>query len=457
MIDKHQQWAEQQFGQVNLGDPRRTSRLVKLASTLAANPGKPIVNISQSPADMEGAYRFIRNENIEASTIAEAGFKATATGAQQHNLLLALEDTTNIVYSHRSIREELGHINQGNRHRGLLAHSIVLFAPESSEVVGLIEQQRWTRDINTRGKRRTKTPVPYSEKESYKWERASRNMAKRLGDNLDKVISVCDREADIYDYLQYKLNNQQRFVVRSMMSRHIEEGEHKLFHYASELTSAGQKRIHIAQKAGRKARTATLDITFSAVTLKVPSNKKGGSLPVYYVGCEERGNSDSNLNWHLITNEPIHTKEDALNIVSHYEHRWLVEEYHKVWKTDGTDIESSRLQSLSNVERLVTINAFIATRILQLKFAHSHATNVSCEQVLTPKAWKLLWLKQIKTPLPDSPPNMHWAYAELAKLGGWKDTKRTGRASVKVLWQGWFKLQTILEGYELAKSLESNL
>ncbi|MBJ2149171.1 IS4 family transposase, partial [Vibrio sp. IB15] len=45
-------------------------------------------------------------------------------------------------------------------------------------------------------------------------------------------------------------------------------------------------------------------------------------------------------------------------------------------------------------------------------------------------------------------------YKGIARLGGWKDSKRTGRASIKVLWQGWFRLQTILEGYELAKSLD---
>ncbi|PHY64201.1 hypothetical protein CS023_07715 [Shewanella xiamenensis] len=50
-------------------------------------------------------------------------------------------------------------------------------------------------------------------------------------------------------------------------------------------------------------------------------------------------------------------------------------------------------------------------------------------------------------------PDMQWAYERLARLGGWKDTKRTGRACVEVLWEGWFRLQTILEGYELAMSL----
>lgn len=456
MLENTKAWAEEQFGKTHLGDPRRTERLVKLAATIANQPGRALVNITQSPADMEGAYRFLRNEHVDAQAIAEAGFQATTLRAQSHHLLLALEDTTNIVYSHRSIREELGHVNNSNRHRGMLAHSVLLFAPQADEVVGLIEQSRWTRDISTRGKRRLHAQTPYQDKEGYKWESASRNMASRLQDKMSDVISVCDREADIYEYLQYKLTEQHRFVVRSMQSRHIEEGTDKLYAFASTLKSAGQKQIEIAQKGGRKARSATLDIVFAPVTLKVPSNKKGQSLALYYVGCSERHNPESELNWHLLTSEPIKTAADALMVVDYYEQRWLVEEYHKVWKSDGTDIESLRLQSKDNIERLVTINGFIATRILQLKYARDKQ-EANCEQILSSKSWKLLWLKRIKAPLPKDIPSMKWAYEELAKLGGWKDTKRTGRASVKVIWQGWFKLQTILEGYELAKAIEADL
>ena len=90
MINEHTHWAEQQFGQSDLGDPRRTARLVKLASTLANEPGKPLVNITQSPADMEGAYRFIRNEHIDANAIAEAGFQATVEQAQHHHVVVNL-------------------------------------------------------------------------------------------------------------------------------------------------------------------------------------------------------------------------------------------------------------------------------------------------------------------------------------------------------------------------------
>lgn len=454
MLNEPNLWAEQQFSKSDLGDPRRTARLVKLAATLANEPGKSLVSVSQSPADMEGAYRFIRNENIDANAIAESEFQATVEQAQPHNLLLALEDTTTLIYKHSSIRDDLGHVGRGKKQQGMLAHSVLLFAPQDKQVVGLIEQSRWSRDISTLGKGSLHAQTPYEIKESCKWESASRAMAQRLQAQMSKVISVCDREADIYEYLTYKLNEQQRFVVRSMQSRHIEEGDEKLYAFASELQSAGTKCVEIAQKGGRKARNAALDITFAPVTLKVPYNKKRKSLPVYYVGCAERSNPDSELNWHLLTNEPVRNKEEALAIIRYYEYRWLVEEYHKVWKSDGTDIESLRLQSQENMERLVTINGFIATRILQLKFTNEQT---SCEQVLISKPWKLLWLKRVKTALPDTLPTMQWVYVELAKLGGWKDTKRTGLASVRVLWQGWFKLQTILEGYELAKSLESDL
>ena len=282
-------------------------------------------------------------------------------------------------------------------------------------------------------------------------------MASRLGNAMANVISVCDREADIYDYLIYKMSNQQRFVVRSMMSRNIEECSEKLYHFASELQSVKQRQIQIAQRGGRKAREVTLDVKYAAVTLKTPSNKKGASISLNYVGCSEIGDGEKRLNWHILTSEPVNSAEDALKIIGYYEKRWLIEEYHKVWKSEGTGVEGLRVQSKDNLDRLATIYAFLAVRIFQLKFANEQIEDVSCEKILSSRAWKLLWLKRVKTPLPKKVPTAKWAYEHLARLGGWKDSKRNGRASVKTLWEGWLKLQAILEGYELALSLERDL
>lgn len=146
MIHEHNEWTKQQFGKSDLGDPRRTNRLVKLAATLANEPGKPLVNVTQSPADMEGAYRFIRNENIDSNAIAESGFQATVDQAVPHNLLLALEDSTTLIYKHASIRDDLGHVGRGKKQRGMLAHSVLLFTKKKKVTNGSQLLKQWLSD-----------------------------------------------------------------------------------------------------------------------------------------------------------------------------------------------------------------------------------------------------------------------------------------------------------------------
>ncbi|EEY51464.1 transposase Tn5 dimerization [Vibrio cholerae CT 5369-93] len=149
---------------------------------------------NQSAADIEAAYRFIRNEAIHADAIAEADFLATKQDALTFDTLLALEDTSSLSFSHKGVRDELGHTTSHHSSRGFQAHSVLLYAPLQKQVVGLIEQQLWTRDIATKGKRKDATKRPDIEKESFKWQRASQNMAQRLGLNMSQVLSVCDRD-----------------------------------------------------------------------------------------------------------------------------------------------------------------------------------------------------------------------------------------------------------------------
>jgi hypothetical protein len=59
------EWAQVQFGQAKLNDPRRTQRLISMAASLASQPGVAVSKLAISPADMEGAYRFIRNDQIQ--------------------------------------------------------------------------------------------------------------------------------------------------------------------------------------------------------------------------------------------------------------------------------------------------------------------------------------------------------------------------------------------------------
>lgn len=452
-------WAQSLFQSAELGDFRRTQRLVQLSAQLAAHSGQSIVQSLQSDAEIEAAYRFIRNDKINPRAIAEAGYRVTAGHAQAFDCLLAIEDTTSLEFTHASVADELGHTTSKKYSRGLHAHSVLLFAPKEQEVVGLIEQHRWARDINAYGQSNLHAKREYTEKESFKWQRASEAMANRLGTHMAKVISVCDREADIIEYLSYKIEHQQRFVVRSMQSRHIEEGDNKLYALSETLQSAGERTVHVPQKGGRKARDAACDICFAAVTVKWPANKRGESLGLYYVGCKERGHQDG-LCWHLLTSEPVTTAEQAREILEYYERRWLIEDFHKSWKSGGTRVEDLRMQSKDNLERICIILSFIAIRLQQLRYLSlqtERSKQIPCADLLNPTAWKLLWLKVEKSKPPKQPPSVYWAYQSLGRLAGWNDSKRTGVVGWERLWQGWFELQTILEGYHLSRSLDEEM
>jgi hypothetical protein len=68
-------------------------------------------------------------------------------------------------------------------------------------------------------------------------------------------------------------------------------------------------------------------------------------LPLNVVISQELNNpyEDNKLCWYLYTNEPINNIKDTKRIVRYYELRWRIEDFHKVWKSDGTQVEKLRM------------------------------------------------------------------------------------------------------------------
>ena len=83
-------------------------------------------------------------------------------------------------------------------------------------------------------------------------------MAERLGEIQKRAITVCDREADIWHYLHYKVSHGQRFVVRAAQNRRLERSTRQA------LRTAGSHTLDVMQKGGRAARQAG----YSSVTAK---------------------------------------------------------------------------------------------------------------------------------------------------------------------------------------------
>lgn len=98
-------WAFVELGQTELGDPRRSQRLLQLASALAANPGCSLPEACKSWADTKGAYRFLDNEEIELAEILNGHRRSTLQRIGEHPMILAVQDTTTYSFTrHRATR-----------------------------------------------------------------------------------------------------------------------------------------------------------------------------------------------------------------------------------------------------------------------------------------------------------------------------------------------------------------
>lgn len=467
-------WAAQQFGSCELGDIRRTRRLVEYATRQAAQPeASTHVVCAGDDAVAEGSYRWLRNAAIDPKAVDEGPFRATVDACRDRELILAIQDTTTLTFSH-SLGKKLGSVGriEGHHVGGVLVHSTLMVDAHSREPLGLIDQERWNRPVTPVGNKpklhkvtRKHKKRAYQDKESAKWQRATESMSARLEDT-NNVITVCDREADIYDYITYLIEHRQRFVIRAGQDRCLLTAQGHLFELMAKQPVVGKRLVEISQRGvqrgtpkqnkreGRSARTAVMSIRKATVELARPANRHDGpeSVEVGVVYLRERNapKGQKPAEWVLLTGELIATRKQVDRVIGYYECRWLIEEFHKSWKT-GCRIEQRRFQSLDNLERFLAVTAPIAVRILQLRTLAQLSPDHPCSIVLNRTQWQCLAAKtNPKKPVPKRPPTLHWAMLAIARLGGWRDTKQTGRIGWQTLWRGWAKLEDLVEGWNLA-------
>ena len=86
---------------------------------------------------------------------------------------------------------------------------------------------------------RPDNPEDADVKESGKWVDSSALCRLRLGELISQVINVCDREADIFDYLMDKIDHEERFIVRAKNMRKVEESGLPLDEHLRRLSPLG--------------------------------------------------------------------------------------------------------------------------------------------------------------------------------------------------------------------------
>ena len=75
-------WSIEEFGRAELGDQRRTNRLVAMGAQAAAKPAGNIAAVFADAAEREAAFRFVENDNVQGAEVTRAATLATAARAR---------------------------------------------------------------------------------------------------------------------------------------------------------------------------------------------------------------------------------------------------------------------------------------------------------------------------------------------------------------------------------------
>src|SRR5215510_11970575 len=141
-------WAEDEFGEAELGDVRRNARLVQLARVLGAQPSASLPDATDDPATLKAAYRFFDNHYVPAEAMLNSHVQSTKRRMMAVPLVLALQDTTDLDWTDHPATDGLRPLAAPS-HQVLLAHTTLALTAERVPL-GLLQQQVWARDKEVR-------------------------------------------------------------------------------------------------------------------------------------------------------------------------------------------------------------------------------------------------------------------------------------------------------------------
>jgi hypothetical protein len=468
-----QSFGEMNFGHAQLGDKRRTKRLVKLVDQMCQRPGGTLPQKFRCPADLQAFYRLMRPDDVTHEAILNAHRQTTLKRIEQlETPVLVLHDSTELDFTaHRSL-DGLGQIGSGTR-RGYIAHNSLAVKPQTREVIGLCNQvlhrrPKVSKSETNAQKRKRKT------RESLLWLKGTQCLPSNW-----QFVDVCDRGADSFEFLEHEVGSGRRFVIRSSYNRRIFVGHddpetsdiNKLHEYAQTLPQAGTWTLRVTSKVEvlspgrkgkkktvkRKAREANMAVAFAPVQIR-PSTKKTGNygnepLLVWVIRVWEVDppKGQERLQWVLLTNEPIRSFADAYRVVGWYECRWIVEEYHKGMKT-GCRIESPQFTTEARLQPAIALLSVVTLTLLQLRDAsrRADAKTRKARTIVSPQYVEVLSLWRHKKVKLDW--SVHDFYYALARLGGHQNRKHDHPPGWQVIWEGWKELLPMVTGYDVAKT-----
>ena len=438
-------WAATEFESLDLGDPRRNRRAIRLMEKLSAKPTASIPGACGDWADTIGAYRFFNNEDVEWPAILAPHIQNSVARMATHDVVLCIQDTTELDFNGQ-MASGLGPLSY-EAQRGMYAHPTYAVST-SREPLGVIDAWMWARELKDKEGHRAGI------KESVRWIEGYERLAEMAElVPTTRLVYLADREADIMALMvrARDLATPVDWLLRSKHNRTLSGGD-RLWSRVTEGESLGEIRFVLPQRQGKHAREVVQEVW--AQTLSLPDGKRGFVQATCLVAREtEPPEGDKAVEWRLLTNLPVATLNQAAKMIDWYRARWEIEMFFHVLK-NGCLVEALQLGCIERIERALVLYMVVAWRIARLMRLGRSCPDLDAQLMFEPDEWKAAYILNQKK-LPDKPPTLNEVVRLVARLGGFLARKGDGEPGVKTIWLGMQRILDFAAGIRFSRELQA--
>jgi hypothetical protein len=449
-------WATTQFSTAQLGDRRRTARLVTMAMQIARDPSSSLPRETETWGDLKAAYRLLDRPEATFQAIAAPHWRLTHEEAERGRFLF-LDDTTEIDYGPKRQATGLGPVGTGTG-RGFLVHSALVVNPGDEWVLGLAGQVLFHRQPVPKGE--TRAQRRQRDRESAVWGQLIEQVGPPSA--TAQWVHVMDRGADDFEVhcRAQRIGADWVGRVKSRNRRVRDEAGHEgpLSDVLAQAPAVGGYTLALRARPQQPARRAHLEVAFAPVTTLVPRQPAASlkalapqPIPQWVVWAREVNPPPSvkePIDWVLLTSLPVRDLAEAMEVIGYYEKRWLIEEWHKALKT-GCQVERRQLHTSHRLEALTGVLSVVAVRLLQMKEMGRREPHRAARDLVPARYVELVHRARRGRGRPED-----WTIRDffrgLAGLGGFLGRKSDGEPGWITIWRGWDALHWMLQGAQLA-------
>jgi hypothetical protein len=445
---------DQEFNNLNLKDKRLNRRAIFIGNELLRSPGSCIQEVVDNKNRARAAYDFFSNSKVSWKSLFKCHIERTIKRVKESSSddILVIQDSTFYNYSKHKAKIDIGEIGKqwDQVQFGFIQHTALCMTQLEGPlgIIG-IEFFGYKESFDT-----TDCPTDYQPLEaglaSERWSIFLLQTQNRLKESGKRIITICDREADFFEFLYTCTTRAAFFVVRCKYNRYTglkaRRREEKLFSLLDKAPVLGYFKTTITDIATHQETEVRLQLKAIKDIMIPPMHKgkghKQNSLEPILINVVQA--SIDGKEWILLTNLPVETLEEVIFIFKAYKQRWQIESFHKVLKTaykaEQIYLHSSR-SAILNLLALINIAACRVYWIMCKAREIGDKPASICFNDIEIKALHIYFYPSL--PLSEDIPTLKTIFYQIAKLGGHRNTKNAYPPGILTIYRGMVKLNSI--------------